>query len=178
LKQDTGLSWMFYPHRHAIAAVRIAATIAAESVGYGLIWYADEELANLRERTRVQGKATPIRPDGFVVIDPGRQAPCFLEVQLQSEPATYLKKAEAYEAYYLSGNYTTRFGFRALRILGVTDTARRAQSLAAVIERAAVIGLKDMFWSAALPDVIAQPFAPIWYVPQLAERQRLIAPER
>jgi hypothetical protein len=174
LKLDAALSWMFYAHRHAIAEARIALTLACDGVGYGLIWYPDEELANLQEQTRVKGKPTAIRPDAFMVVDPGRQAPCFLEVQLVSEPRTYLKKAEAYEAYYASGAYTQRFGFQALRILAITDTAARAQHLHQVVSAAKQLTLPDIFWSTALTDFVASPFGPIWSVPGFRGRQSLI----
>lgn len=174
LKLDAALSWMFYAHRHAIAEARIALTLACDGVGYGLIWYPDEELANLQEKTRVKGKPTAIRPDAFVVVDPGRQAPCFLEVQLMSEPRTYLKKAEAYESYYTSGGYSQRFGFQALRILAITDTATRAKHLYEVVSGAKNLQLPDIFWSTCLPDFVANPFGPIWYVPAFSQRQSLI----
>ncbi len=174
LKLDAELSWMFFPHRQAIADVRIALTLACESAAYGLIWYADEDLAALNEKTRVKGKQIAVRPDGFLVVDPGRYAPCFLEVQLMSEPRTYLKKAEAYEAYYTSGAYKQRFGFEALRILAVTDTPTRAQNLAHLILGAPAIDIADMYWSTSLPDITADPFGPIWYVPGASSRQSLI----
>jgi hypothetical protein len=173
IAQDAKLSWLFYAHRSAIADARIALTLAAESHGYTLVWYADEQLGNLKETVTVAGKALPIRPDGFLSLHGERQTACFLEVQLASEPRAYLKKAVAYEPYYRSGAYTTRFGFKSMRVLALTDTETRAANLHAAIS-ASTLSLKEMFWSVSLDDFCAAPFTAVWFVGGERERARLL----
>lgn len=172
---DASLSWLFFAHRQAINDVRIAFMLACEQAAYQLIWYADEELALLHEHTKVKGQAAAIRPDGFLAVDlAGRAAPCFLEVQLQSEPRTYLKKAKAYEAYYRSGAYAERFRFQALRVLAVTDTSTRAAHLSRTVLDAQDLTLPEMFWAASLPDVTTDPFGAIWRVPTYSRPAALL----
>jgi hypothetical protein len=178
-KQDASLSWLFFAHRQAVNDVRIAFLLACERQGYQLIWYPDEDLALLRETAKVKHRQLPIRPDGFLVVDPsGKAAPCFLEVQLQSEPRQYLQKARAYEAYYRSGAYSNRFRFQALRVLAVTDTPTRAHHLTQTILNAPDIALPQIFWSTSLEQAMTNPFGHIWNVPTYATPAALLAEQK
>jgi hypothetical protein len=173
IQQDMKLSWLFYAHRHAIADTRIALQLAAESQGYTLTWYADEEVGNLRESVKVGGKALPIRPDAFLALHGERQTACFLEVQLTSEPRAYLKKALAYEPYYRSGAYTQRFGFRSMRVLALTDTETRAANLHTAIS-SSTLALKEMFWATSLTAFCTAPLEASWFVGGESRRLTLL----
>ncbi len=162
-RKDSALSWLWFPHRHAIAETRIAFTLGCRRLGATLTWEDEESLAARNETVLVAGKLRPIRPDGFLTISlpDGTKTSCFVEVQLQSQPAAYAEKVAAYRAYWIGGRYHEIFG-RSLRVLAVTTSTGRAGHLSAIAEAGHGGAL---FWAAALPDLAADPWGAVWRVP-------------
>src|SRR5581483_1560178 len=101
----------------------------------------------------------------FTVDIPGTgKASAFLEYQNVSPPKEYRAKVNAYCAYYKTGAYATWSGFNApFRVLGVAESLSRATHLRDAIHATAG-DCADLFWSASLRRVIADPFGPIWLV--------------
>ena len=173
-QQDAHLSPLFAGHRLSIGDVRIALLLACQRRGYQLEWRGEEDLATVKDQVTIDGDTYPIRPDGFFVLQLGEGGPraaFFLEVQRASDPAAYRRKAKAYMAYWGSGAYTQRFGFKSLRVLAVTTTPKRAMQLKAAAEHA---GGATLFWAATLEDVMANPFGAIWLVSSEHGRHKLL----
>lgn len=178
-RQDARLEWSTYPHRAAITELRVVLSLAAQAAGHRLTWHADEELAQLGERAVVDGHPVPVRPDAFFVLSVvrldgrTRHYPCFLELQLRSKPAVYRRKCRAFLAYFSSGRFTARFGFHSFRLLGVADSRERARHLQAAAEAEAPNS--RVFWSASLSELVAAPWAAVWFVAGCGDgQQRLL----
>jgi hypothetical protein len=153
-RQDSRLHWLWFPHRQAVADVRVAFLRACKQRGYLLRWETDEELAE---------RKLPTRPDAFftITVPNGPRAAFFLEVQLTSRPVQWQEKARKLLPYYTSGAYSTDFGARSLRVLSVTKNRKQVEHLA---EKVRELHMPQLFWISDLAAVQAAPLDRIWFV--------------
>ena len=116
---------------------------------------------------------TQLIPDGYLeVLTPEKTMAAFLEVDLGHEgPSAWKTKIFNYLRYAISGNFEQRFGQRQFRVLVITDSERRMQSL-----RATTLGLTDkVFWFSTLQAVSRDGFwSPIWLRPNGDQPQSLL----
>ena len=164
-RQDSRLSWMWYPHRHAIGDVRVAFLRTCRTQSYTLTWQTDEEIA---------ARKLPVRPDAFFTVTFGPEGPrasFFLEVQRESRPSHWEAKARTVIPYFTSGTYTNDFGVKSLRVLTVAPTRNQAWH---VHEVAMGLELPQLFWTSYLAAVAQDPFGPHWFVGGSPEQAGLV----
>jgi hypothetical protein len=117
--------------------------------------------------------STRLIPDGYLeVLTPEKTVAAFLEVDLGYEGRSAWKaKVRNYLRYAVSGNFATRFGVPQFRVLVVTDSERRMQSL-----RAATLGLTDkVFWFTTFRSITNDGFwSKVWLRATGEERQCLL----
>lgn len=119
-------------------------------------------------------KRVAIVPDGYFVLDIGKRLSghFFLELDRGTETISsgawnrrdWLRRTEAYLAYYRSGAFTQRYGARNLRVLTVTMGEQALQRLKEAAERA---NASNMFWFALFAQATDPRqilTAPIWQV--------------
>lgn len=112
-------------------------------------------------------------PDGYVRLTShtGSTA-AFLELDLGHERSSvWLNKVQHYIQLAVSGEYEKRFGMKRFRVLIVTTTDRRLESL-----RSTISSLTDkIFWLSTIEAVRKQgPYADVWLRPKRRDRQPLI----
>ena len=103
-------------------------------------------------------------PDGYAELVTGsRVTPAFVELDLGHESLTTWKaKIEKYVRYALSGSFEERFQHPTFRVLVVTSSDRRQQSL----RKATAATTDRIFWFATLDSIKQKgPCAPIWLRP-------------
>jgi hypothetical protein len=124
------------------------------------------------------GKPVLVKPDGFIRIREkevgtnGLMYECFLELDRSSEHQDRLvAHAEAYRAYYKSGDFAVRSGgSRAkieefpFRVLIVLKTAERRNNTAERLAQNNPPILRQA-WLTTLAEVTADPLGPIWILP-------------
>jgi Replication-relaxation len=112
-------------------------------------------------------------PDGYLeVFTPYKTVASFLEVDLGHEGLSVWKtKIQKYLRYAISGNFENRFGLPQFRVLVITDSERRMQSL-----RAATSSLTDkVFWFSTLHSIAHDGFwSPVWFRPNDDQRHSLL----
>ena len=86
----------------------------------------------------------------------------------------FKQKILAYQVYYASGAYQRRYGTRSLRVLTVTTSAGRTESLKRISEQA---GGKQRYWFTTLEEITPQTIleTPIWQVATQSALQPLVA---
>jgi len=113
-------------------------------------------------------------PDGyFEIVTPQKILAAFLEADLGHEGLTVWKtKVRNYLQYAVSGNFEKRFGQPQFRVLVVTDSERRMQSL-----RAATASLTDkVFWFSTFDSIAAHGFwSSVWLRANDERQQRLVS---
>jgi hypothetical protein len=116
---------------------------------------------------------TRLIPDGYLeVLTPQKTLAAFLEVDLGHESLSVWKaKVQNYLRYAVSGNFETRFGQPQFRVLVITDSERRMQSL-----RAATSSLTDkVFWFTTFHSISNDGFwSKVWLRASSEARQRLL----
>lgn len=119
----------------------------------------------------VRGKR--LIPDGYFTLQPSdRTKPCFLEVDLGYERGrVWDGKVRQYVRLATSGDYEHRSGQKTFRVLVVTTTERRVESL-----RRTVAALTKKIFRFTTLDLVRSegPFASIWLRPTGGERTALI----
>lgn len=119
-------------------------------------------------------KRVAIVPDGYFALDIGKRLSghFFLELDRGTETISsgiwnrrdWLRRTEAYLAYYRSGAFTERYGARNLRVLTVTTGEKPLRRLKEAAERA---NASNMFWFAVFAqatDPRQVLTTPIWQV--------------
>jgi len=169
-------------HLLATNDVRIAITLAAQLHSWLMpVWLDERVLKSYHAEDYVfiagprggQRRVTVV-PDGYFVLDvlKPKQGLFFLEVDRRTETVSsrtwsrrdWVRRTQAYLAYYQSGGFTKRYGAHNLRVLTVTTGERHLQSMKAAAERA---GDSRIFWfstfnQATDPNLVLT--APIWQV--------------
>lgn len=168
---DLHVGQQFLEHTLAINDVRIAVTLACQMTGYTLLtWQSETDLKATFDRVDMRDTAgvrhtVSLIPDSYFVLDTPRGiAHLFLELDRGTMTTKrFQNKILTYLAYYQSGAYERRYHTRSLRILTVTLTARRLDSLRQGT-RALVDGPR--FWFSTLPAISAETVlsAPIWQI--------------
>jgi hypothetical protein len=100
--------------------------------------------------------STRLIPDGYLeVLTPQKTLAAFIEVDLGHESLSVWKaKIQNYLRYAVSGNFETRFGLPRFRVLVITHSERRMQSL-----RAATSSLTDkVFWFSTFHSITNDGF--------------------
>jgi DNA-binding transcriptional ArsR family regulator len=112
-------------------------------------------------------------PDGYFVIrSASRTIAAFVEVDLGHERrAVWHEKVRKYSELATSGEYVLRFGHRQFRVLVITTTERRLESL----QTTAASTTSKLFRFTTLPATRAHgPYAAIWRRAKSAELEPLI----
>jgi hypothetical protein len=132
------LKELFLKHEMMIVDVHVALSLAAEKDGSQVVTW--QEGRQLYDLVRVPGHNSidllPIRPDAFFALqDPRRpngadKVNFFLEADRSTSTQTRFRdKIRAYWHYLEQGLHTRKFGIRTFRVLTVTLTEERAETL-------------------------------------------------
>lgn len=161
----------FLEHTLAINDVRVAATIASKKHGYSLLtWRSEADLKAEYDRVVIQEKNSgkqlvSLIPDSFFVVETTRgKSPFFLEVDRGTETTgRFQTKVRAYQAYVQSGAYEKRYGYKSIRVLTVTFSRKRLDSLKSATGEA---GGKERYWFALHSDIHSYTLfdEPIWSI--------------
>lgn len=131
----------YVAHRLMISSFRIALTLAARERGIDLTWQ------------NTIGDA-PVRPDAFFrlrfpELPDGRNRASFCLEADRSTMTTerFVEKIEAYCRWYDAGSHTALLGIRRFRVLTVTKSEERMESLIAAVGRMGTANaVFRMFW--------------------------------
>ena len=114
-----------------------------------------------------------IIPDGYFEIrHDDVLRPMFLEVDLGTEGLKdWRRKIEGYLSFALSGDFSRTFGHQQFRVLVITDSDRRLNSIRSEI----VIRTEKIFWLTTLDAINRDGFwSPIWLRPDGDKKQPLL----
>jgi hypothetical protein len=146
-------------HQLMIGDFRIALTLAARNSGIIMAW-------------RLIDESLPIRPDGFFVLQfPDRsegrnRAVFFLEADRSTMTCRrFVQKLETYWAWYCRGGHTAALGIRSFRILTVTRSKDRVETLLAAVARQPALQAgvdRFLFASQERASAPTSVFGPIW----------------
>lgn len=137
------IAWHQLEHLLKVNDIRLTITQAVTANGWILEEWRDEtafraspDYVTLTNR-RGQTQEKPVLPDGYFCMEtPKGKARFFLEVDRGTEALSkFTPQIVVYEAYVDSGQYQARFAARSLRVLIITTTTRRLESLKTAIER-------------------------------------------
>lgn len=162
-----GMSDLFLDHLIATNDVRVAITVAAQTLGLTILcWLDDYTLKRLHMTDKVvlrgpngRTQQAAVVPDGYFVLDTGRHLyHHFLEIDLSNVTGTastwgrrdWARKVSAYLEYYRSGKYQERYKTQGLRILTVTTGEKRLANLKTTTEKT---GGKARFWFTTFEQV-------------------------
>ena len=183
--QERSVKWPFLEHLLLTNDVRTVLTVAARTKDFTLpIWHDERTLKRNHAKDKVRIKTTQghsaevsVIPDAYFLLDTttkvedGYKYHCFIEMDRGTETAAastdrcdWTRKIQAYLEYYRSGKYHQRYHVTSsMRVLTVTTTPRRLQTLKEATEKAG--GVKR-FWFTTIdkitPDTILE--TPIWQV--------------
>ena len=121
--------------------------LACRKFGYEILeqkWETEAQLKAKPYRVKLSGKTFSYAPDTFLVFTTKRgEQPLILEQDggTQSEKVIK-KKVRALAAFYNSGDYTKRYKYKSFRVLFVTKTKARMQSLKQWTESLSIKGQK------------------------------------
>ncbi len=129
-----------------------------------------------RPKPDVPWKRAEIRPDALVWIErEGIAQPWFMEADLASQSkAAFLTKLQRFCDYRTTGTYARRFGDAPFRLLIVTTTTTRRDTLVELVRKS------DL---ATVPGVAVTTFnelhhhgliSPIWHIPALGTERNLL----
>lgn len=177
LPRRAALGWHTVEHTLRINDVRIAILLAAQEHDWQLLEWRDEGRFRaepdyvLLTDGKGRQRQKPVLPDGYFCLEtPRGKARFFLEVDRGTEQLSkFAPQIAVYEAYTHSGQYQARFRARSLRVLVVTTSAKRMDSLKRVARDE---GGDRKYWFTTLGQVSAQTVLtePIWE--QLANSQK------
>lgn len=157
---------LFVEHRLAINSIYI-------TVAYKPIPCAETKFNRWIPTEEPISPAHPIIPDAYFEIAYGNAIePMFLEVDLGTEVLkTWKKKTEAYLRLALSGEFASRVGHPRFRVLVITRSQRRLDSIRLTV---ADITTK-IFYFTTFESIKRDGFwSPIWTRPQGSESQSLL----
>lgn len=180
-KKDAERTYPFLQHVLATNDFRIAVKLACEATSSVRLeaWVDEKELKmEAKDYVTLTGpdgeeQRVAVVPDGYFVLRQGEQlAHHFFEIDRatvtvrpsQWQRRGWVRKIQAYLAYYQSGIFSERYATRSLRILTITTGPDRLAHLKEVTEET---GGKARFWFTTfeLANDPAQVLtAPIWHV--------------
>lgn len=163
------VSLFFLEHTLRTNDVRVAFILAAQARGYQIeTWLNESELKadHAQDYAYVGDLKVAIVPDAYFVLNLGnRRAHFFLELDRGTMTLRRWKtRVRAYQAYIDSGKYQKRYQTQSLRILTVTTTQARLESLK---QATAQVGARSIFWFSTLDQATADKVTsmPIWSLP-------------
>jgi DNA-binding PadR family transcriptional regulator len=174
-------SSLFLAHVLDVNQVRIVFTLATHRLRYTVEqWVTEKDL-----RSRMVGaqivpstgnqRARRVLPDAYFILRLGdRRASFCLEMDRATETRRRWKhKVQAYLAYVQSGAYTRQFQARSLRILTITQGAKRLAHLKQATEQ---VGDTSLFWFGQLAQLTPKTVLtePIWQVAGQEGLRRLV----
>lgn len=175
--------WPYLRHQLAINDLYVAFSLAGPRAGWSLAsWTDDRFLRKLHtervEITGLDGRSldTAVVPDAHAVLEAGEPLSdestwiqFFIECDLASEvvAATHLqrsswqRKIRAYQAYFQSGAILARYRTNRIRVLTVTTSQARLDSLKEATEAE---GGRSRYWFTTAANLSAETIldAPIW----------------
>jgi hypothetical protein len=139
-KKNHGLGTLYIAHQAMVANFRIALTLATREQRDVELMFFQPESHELRDRVIVAGVGAPqrypINPDGFFGLRfPGRpegsnRAFFFLEADRSTMTRErFVRKLEAYQAWYEADGHTKNLRIKNFRVLTVTKSEERMASL-------------------------------------------------
>ncbi|HET9285295.1 MAG TPA: replication-relaxation family protein [Candidatus Angelobacter sp.] len=134
---------------------------------------------SFREWSTFQETLTPairLVPDGYFQLEtPSGTIAAFIEIDLGNESLTIWKeKVSKYLELALSGEYERKFRQSRFRVLVITHSERRMQSIRTVIAEAT----DKIFWLASLESIASGGFfSPVWLRPRDDTRHPFIKAE-
>lgn len=131
------------------------------------------ELARLMTFRSILSKSVPLQPDAYFELNTATALyPMFLEVDLGNESLKILeKKAQQYILLATSEEYQRLFKHLRFRVLIVTSSGRRLESIRKVISK----HTNKIFWFSTLNAINSDGFfAPVWLRPEGQEKQSLL----
>ena len=140
--KKSSLGWHLLEHLLKVNDVRIAFAQAAASAEFTMETWWDEttfrahpDYVTVSDK-RGRPRKKPVFPDGYFFLStPQGKARFFLEVDRGTETLSkFAPQIRVYEAYVASGQYQERFQAKSLRVLIVTTTPKRLESLMRVTE--------------------------------------------
>lgn len=145
-------------------------------------WQTEAQLKANHDRVKIhidggQRQWVTIIPDTYFFLWAHQRGfPCFVEYDGGTERSKVIKnKIRAYKAYYETGQYKKRYGYKAFRVLFVSKSEQRVQDLKTWTEELNIVG-HHWFWFGVLkqlsPDKILT--APIWHYAGSTEPRSLI----
>jgi hypothetical protein len=179
---NKNLKTEFLEHTCAINDVRITIAKTAPLQGLELLkWVGESELKADYDRVTIRtasGKqqAVSLIPDGYFALQtPKGIAHIFLELDRGTTTSKrFRQKIVAYQTYHQTGGYERRYGAKNYRVMTVTTSEKRLQTLKAATED---VNGRDRFWFTTLQAVTEQSvfFVPIWFVAGRKELWPLIS---
>ena len=156
------------PLNEFMVIVRLAARLRGYTVHE---WQTEAELKANPERVRVQTarghrRDVTVIPDSFFTIKHEHYAyPFLVEQDGNTQTSKVIKqKVRMYHAYYATGKYTERFQYSSFRVLFVTGTMRRLDSLKQWTEDLTLDGQHHFYFAVheqLTPTTIFD--SPVWY---------------
>ena len=127
----------FLRHILPLNEFMVVVTVAAKNAGYTIReWLTETYLKASPDRVRIQtasGKRRDVTviPDTFFSIKHDKYVyPFLVEQDGTTQRSQVIKqKIRMYHAYYDSGKYTKRYGYKGFRVLFVTGSGKRLKSL-------------------------------------------------
>jgi len=189
---QTEVGPVYLEHLVMLADIRIAIERAAARAGCTISLWRDEwdiRRAKRGDPVRFEpgpgkGKITvTVIPDGYFVLATlaGQTGHFFLEADRGTESITekWRRKISGYKAFFSSGVFHERYGIgqrdTAFRVLAVTPSLARAQSITVAAERYGLPELARLFLAAPISEVVHDPLsAPIWLRGGTTELQGLL----
>jgi hypothetical protein len=153
--------------------VRITLELACKDYQIKLQQWSDDKTLNSKhamDYVNIAGprggqQRTAIKPDGyFLLMAAGREFHHFLEVDLRNtNRKDWERKIKAYNAYHSSGLYKKRYNTKSLRVLTVTTTEARLETL---VERTENAGGGFRFWFTTFDRLTRKSalYEPVWRV--------------
>lgn len=113
-----------------------------------------------------------IIPDGYVEIFAGKSIPAFLEIDLGHEgQKVWRAKIEAYLRYAVSGQFQREFREPRFRVLVITNSERRAESIRALAGSLT----EKVFWFSTFSLINRDGFwSSVWVRPRDTQKQPLM----
>ncbi len=177
----TTFAWQFIEHLMKINDFRVAAALAARANQFILEDWRDETVFRSQPDyvilTDKHGKPVrkPVLPDGyFCLAIPKGKARFFLEIDRGTEELSkFTPQVIVYNRYTESGQYSQAFQAQSLRILIVTSSPRRLQTLKAAVNE---VGGDRKYWFTTFAQVTSETVftAPIWETLEHKDKQPLI----
>lgn len=189
---DNRVSWAFLDHQIMINNVFIAFNAASARVGWTLPEWVDDRILKVTHAaavpTATSEEPTPkvlVVPDAYFALSTAdRFLRFFVEadratmtvISKNQQTRTWQKRIGAYQDYFDSDLPMKTYGTKRIRVLTVTTSQRRLESLKRATEAA---GGKNKYWFTTERDLMGGGAleAPIWYKAGSTEPVSLRQPE-